>query len=198
MFPVLEYSRRCQVIALHLDRHPHSENLLAYLIIRNAAYLGYSQAKTLAEKVRLFKSAYLRNRCLLKLAPHLPVGEVDARYQRFIAHFHSSESSVDLIHNLYHFSAVSNILAIDTVLDMALEKIASFDDTQNDLWQQAKYTQLQFITPHLTDLHMRKAFEIAGTVRGGYRKSILARLRRHCSGQAQLCAVRYVPVFIRL
>lgn len=46
------------------------------------------------------------------------------------------------LHNLYNFSAVVEALDTDRVLELALEKIDSFDDSQCNIYHQTKYGQL--------------------------------------------------------
>jgi hypothetical protein len=65
------------------------------------------------------------------------------------------------------------------VIDLALEKIGTFDDSKNEIYEQNKYYELSFIVPHLKEEHMSKAFAIAESIRGGYKRNILSKLKRH-------------------
>jgi len=70
---------------------------------------------------------------------------------------------------------------IDSVIGMALEKIGTFDDAKNEIYEQNKYYELSFIAPHLKEEHMSKALAIAESIRGDYKRNIISKLRRHFS-----------------
>lgn len=194
LFPFLDTKLQSELISIYLNRPDLPEHYVAYFIIRNVSYLKGENAQKCINKAREFRSEYFRNRCLLKLCNYLPAGEIDMLYQHFIESFVTRKSSAELIHNLYHFSAVLKNLDKDSVIDMALEKIANFDDSQNRCYDQDKYKELSFITPVLNEKHMHKAFAIAESVRGGYKKNIIARLKRHFSNSANYCSFRYSAI----
>lgn len=195
IFCVLDKAQRAKIIALHLDR-PEWEWRTAYLIIRNAANIQQDEAVLLAGAARDFESDYLKNRCLLKLASYLPVAEIDALYRRFALDFSSLPISVERLHNFYHFSAVvGGAMDKDEVLTTALEKIQSFDDSEHEIYDQVKYGQLLFILPNLTAMHQTRALSIAESIRGGYGKSALAKVKRHFNNEYDHCVIRGAPVF---
>ncbi|MEC5218631.1 hypothetical protein RCH09_003605 [Actimicrobium sp. GrIS 1.19] len=194
LFPYLDGQARSEVIALHLGMPELPEAFIAYLIIRNAHYLRAVDANRLAARARNFQSDYLRNRCLLQLAAYLPAGEIDELFGRFIIAFNTQESNSSLIHNLYHFGAALSTLERSRVIDMALEKIARLDDSQEERYSQKKYGEMLFILPHLTQANRAMAHEIAETVRGRYRKSLSAKLEAHFAQSKNFCARCYAPV----
>lgn len=69
-------------MALHVGADVR-ESMTAYLVICNAQYLQRAGGRLVAT-VCGFTSAYLRNRCLLKLATWLPAGELDALFAQFM------------------------------------------------------------------------------------------------------------------
>jgi hypothetical protein len=194
IFPYLDANRRTELVNIYLGQPNLPEYLVAYFIIRNVTYLNGESAQKCVDRTRKFQSEYFVNRCLLKLGNHLPEGELEMLYRRFIESFVSQEPSSQRIHNLYHFSAALNNLDRDSVIDMALEKIASFDDSQNRYYDQDKYKELCFIVPLLNGKHRGKAFLIAESVRGGYKKNIISKLRRHFSSGANYCLYRYPAI----
>jgi hypothetical protein len=194
LFPGLDARRRADLVALHLSMANLHESYLAFFVIRNAAYMDDRSAKNMAEKVRGFQSDYFMNRCMLKLAQHLPSGEIDRLYERFMDTLQTSPPTFELIHNLFHFSAVRRALNKGAVIDLALEKIALLDDTDNALYQQEKCHLMFFLVHHLEEKDREKAFAIAATVRGGYRRQMIGKLNRHFSKRANYCALRGAPI----
>jgi hypothetical protein len=178
LFPALDPGSRNAVVRRYLETPGVDEDAIAYLVIRNAAHFDLQDAGAVAVRVRTFDSEYLRFRCLLKLARHLPDAEVRALCAQFMASFEQRTASVELIHNLFHVSTWTS-LGGSAILSMALRKIAQLDDSQNDLWDQEKYKMLSFLAPHLEAEHEAAAFAIADEVRGGYRDRLRARLRRN-------------------
>lgn len=194
LFPFLDTKLQSELISIYLSQPDLPEHYVAYFIIRNAAFLKEENAQKCINKAREFRSEYFRNRCLLKLSNYLPAGEIEVLHQHFIESFAVRKPSTALIHNLYHFSAALKNLDKDSVIDMALDKIAQFDDSQNECYEQNKYKELSFITPLLNEKHLHKAFAIAESVRGGYKKNITSRLRRHFSNSANYCSFRYSAI----
>lgn len=194
LLPYLDTESRAEVISLHLDRQHLPEEITAFFVIRNAQYLQPDEANKIAMRVRNFSSNYLRNRCLLKLSEYLRAGEVEVLFNRFMKDFNEQEPSSTLIHNLYQFGAVLKTLEKDRVISMALEKIACLDDSQNELFNQQKYSEMLFIMPLLTEANRAKAFGIAETVKGGYKRTLTARLQVHFSQSKEFCELRYRPI----
>ncbi|MCE3606090.1 hypothetical protein LXA47_21130 [Massilia sp. P8910] len=190
MFPHLDEESKTEVISLHLDMPGLPEEFLAYLVIRNAQYLQPSDANRIAARVRMFPTDYFRNRCLLKLAAYLPAGEIEALFKRFMEDFNTLEPSSELIHNLYHFGAVLKTLEKSDVINMALEKIACLDDSESELYNQQKYSEMSFIVPLLTEANKARAIGIAETVKGGYKRNLIARLQVHFSHSKGFCGFR--------
>jgi hypothetical protein len=195
MFPYMDEASRAQVVAVHLELSDVSEACIAYLIIRNAAYFAYDDAIRLAARARKFESGYYRNRCLLKLTAYLHEGEVEELYAQFIKDFNALPASSALIHNLYHFSSVLKTLDASAVVSLALEKIDCLDATSDDYFNQTKYGELMFVMPLLNETHRERAFRIAETVRGGYKKRLNSKLKAHFAGSRNYCEVRYSPIF---
>ncbi|WP_028102411.1 hypothetical protein [Pseudoduganella violaceinigra] len=179
MFRYLKKESQTAVVNAHLDLPDVSDTEITNLVVRNAAYLEHDDAVRLAARARKFKSGYLRNRCLLKLAPHLQEGEIESLYEQFMVDFNTLPASLELLHNLYHFSAVRKDMDVNGVISQALKMIAALDDSQNEYFDQQKFGQMMFIMPHLTDQHREQAFNIANTVLRGYKKTLLARLKAH-------------------
>ena len=194
MFPYLDGESRTEVISLHLGIPDLPEEFIAYLVIRNAQYLQPDDANRIVMRARNFQSDYLRNRCLLKLIKYLPDGEVEVLFKRFMDDFNTQESNSALIHNLYHFGAALTTLEKSRVIGMALEKIAHLDDSQNELFNQQKYVEMLFIMPLLSQANRTKALAIAETVRGGYKRTLIARLQAHFSQNKEYCELRYPPI----
>lgn len=190
MFPHLDKESRTEVISLHLDMPDLPEEFIAYLVIRNAQYLQPADADRMAARVRMLFSGYFRNRCLLKLAAYLRDGEVEALFERFMVDFNMFEPDADLIHNLYHFGAVLKTLEKSDVVSMALEKIACLDDSESELYDQQKYKEMMFITPLLTEANKARAMGIAETVKGRYKRNLIARLQAHFSHSKGFCGFR--------
>lgn len=186
LFSCLETNSRDEVVSAYLSRHDLPVRDLSLFIIHNVDHLSAEDAQRFVPKARQLQSDYLRNRCLLKLNRYLPEGELDVLYQGFIENFTTQPPNSELIHNLYHFSAVRKDLDKDTVVDMVLNKIASLDDSQNAIYNQQRYAELSFLVPQLTREHMSKAFAIAESVRGGYRKNLVSRLKRHFGNLSEL------------
>lgn len=107
--------------------------------------------------------------------------------------FMHSPPTVESIHNLYQFSAVLN-LNKSHVVDLALGKISQLEDAPGEVWNQSKYGQLMFIAPHLSERHRHHAMEIAKTVRGGYGKAVIKKLRRQFANDVLLCPYRYPAI----
>ncbi|SHH54445.1 hypothetical protein [Massilia sp. CF038] len=169
-----------------------SERDLAYLIIRNAQHLDRASGLALAERARRFTFNYFRNRCILKLRDHVPAAEIKALFDEFMHDFRARPAQSELIHNLYHFSAVCPELPASEAIDLALEKIAMLDDSGKERWAAGdKYNELSFLAPLLRDEHQARAFAIAQSVWGGHRNNLLSRLRRHFSQQDNFCEYRY-------
>lgn len=186
LFPGLSSADQSGLIDCYL-KQDMAEQDVAYFVICNHAALKDGVAHKFIERIRQFRSNYYRNRCLLKLNKYLPPSELDALYEEFLEAFSRLPPSPELIHNLYHFSAVMERLDKDSVIDMALNKIERIDDSSSELYGQGKYHELLFITPHLSGKHMHKAYAIAETVRGGYRRSIISKLKRHSSRSINAC-----------
>lgn len=178
LFPKLSLGNQSALIDSYLEQNA-AEQDVAYFVISNHAELEDVIARRFIERIRCFQSEYLRNRCLLTLNKYLSLSEIDALYEQFLETFLRLSPNPELIHNLYHFSAVMRRQDKDSMIDMALNKIEQIDDSSRELYGQWKYHELLFITPHLSQKHMRKAYSIAETVRGGYRRSIVSKLKRH-------------------
>ncbi len=189
VFPFMSKVHRAATVALHLGADV-PESWTAYLAIRNAQYLQRPEGERLVETAHRFTSAYLRNRCLLKLAAWLPAGELDALFARFMDDVRKHAPSSEMIHNLVQFGAVMETLGWREVTQLALDLIARLDDTQSDLFSQQKYGLLLFILPLLGEGDRTAAFDIALTVRGGYRKGLLAKMRKHFDEEQNFCEVR--------
>ena len=99
-----------------------------------------------------------------------------------------------MIHNLVQFGAVMETLGRSEVIQLALNLIARRDDTQSDLYSQQKYRLLLFILPLLGKDNRTAAFDIALTVSGGYRKRLLARMRKYFDEEHNFCAIRGAPI----
>lgn len=194
MFPYMDKKSRTEVIDTHLEIRGLPEDFVAYLVIRNAVYLEPNDATRIVARVRTFKSDYLRNRCLLKLVAYLREGEVEDLHERFMENFNSQAASPALIHNLYQFGAVVKKLEKSRLVSLALEKIASLDDSRNEIFNQEKYGQMLFVIPLLTETHWERAFDIAEMVRGGYKKTLKARLRAHFTNSKNFCTFMYSPI----
>lgn len=195
MFPFMDRASRTRVVDAHLGLPDVPEGFIAYLVIRNAAYFERDDAVRLAARARLFESGYYRNRCLLKLAAYLPEGEVEQLYERFMAEFSTQPASSALIHSLYHFASAIRTLDSNRMISLALEKIASLDDSGNEIYDQAKYGQMMFVLPMLTDVHKEQAYSIAETVKGGYKKGLKAKLKAHFTNNVSFCRILYSPIF---
>lgn len=194
MFPYMDDVARTQVVAAHLDLPDVPEAFIAYLIIRNAAYFAHDDAIRLAARTRTFELDYYRNRCLLKLAAYLHEGEVEKLYEQFMKDFNALPACSALIHNLYHFSSVMKTLDTSHVVSLALEKIDCLADPPDDYFKQAKYGEMMFLMPLLTDVHRERAFRIAETIRGGYKKSLKSKLKAHFAQSKNYCEIRYSPI----
>lgn len=181
LFSNFDEKSQSELISIYLTQDKLPEQYVANFLIQDVACLRGEDAQRFVARVRGFRSTYLKNRCLLKLRDYLPVGEIDAMCQRFIESFPTRAPSSELIHNLYHFSAVLKNSDIDSVIDLALEKIGTFDDSKNEIYEHNKYYELTFITPHLKEEHMSKAIAIAESIRGGYKRNIISKLKRHFS-----------------
>lgn len=175
LFPSLDHAARRQVGARFLAMPHLSEHDLAYFVIRNGQYINRQDAVAIADRLRRFRSEYLRIRSLLKLANHLPAQEIGALCSRFLASFEERPASVELIHNLYHVSTFTS-LSRSAIVTLALRKIAQLDN--GGMCDQEKYNMLSFLSPHLETEHQDAAYAIANQVKGGYRRTLLARLRR--------------------
>lgn len=189
VFPFMSKEHRAATVALHVGADV-PESWTAYLVIRNVQYLQRAGGERLVETARRFTSAYLRNRCLLKLAAWLPAGELDALFARFMDDVRKHAPSSEMIHNLVQFGAVMETLGRREVIQLALDLIARLDDTQSALYSQQKYGLLLFILPLLGEDDRTAAFDIALTVRGGYRKGLLARMRKHFDEEHNFCEIR--------
>jgi hypothetical protein len=190
VFRDLDKQARSEVVSTYLGRADYPEYVIAYFVNHNAAFLDDEDAKRLAARIRQFNSDYYRNRCLLKLSKHLSDAEIDRLYRSFMKSFTTKEPSPELLHNLYQFSAVRGDIDKDKIVDMALDKIRNFDDSKQALYEQRKYAELSFLTPHLGAQHKERAFSIAESIRGGYRRNLLSRLRHHYSGRENFCTLR--------
>jgi hypothetical protein len=186
LFPGLSSIDQSGLIDRYLKQRT-AEQDVAYFTIRVHAFLKDGIAQKFIERIRCFQSVYLKNRCLLKLSRYLPPRELDTLYEQFMEAFSKLPPSPELIHNLYHFSAVMERQDKDGILAMALNKIEQIDDSNSELYEQGKYHELVFVTPHLGEKHMHKAYAIAETVRGGYRRSIISKLKRHFSHPSNAC-----------
>jgi hypothetical protein len=195
MFPFMDRASRKKVVAAHLDLADMPEGLIAYLIIRNAAYFDDDDANKLAARARTFTTGYYRNRCLLKLAAYLPEGEVEELYGQFMTAFSTLPACSALIHSLYHFGAGMKTLDTNRIISQALEKIACLDDSGSEIYAQAKYGEMMFVIPMLTEVHKEQAYSIAETIRGGYKRGILSKLKSHFANSKGYCEIRYAPIF---
>jgi hypothetical protein len=189
MFPFMSKEHRAATVALHVGMEV-PESWTAYLVIRNAQYLQRAEGERLVEASRRFTSAYLRNRCLLKLAAWLPAGEIEALFAGFMDDVRRQAPSSEMIHNLVQFGAVTATLGQHEVIQLALDLIARLDDTQRNLYSQQKYGLLLFILPLLGQDDRTAAFDIALTVRGGYRRGLLGKLRKYFDGEYNFCQIR--------
>lgn len=194
MFPYMDEVSRAYVLSAHLETPSVPETFIGYLIIRNAMYFDHGDAIKLAARTRAFASAYLRNRCLLALATHLPKKEIEALYEQFMRDFHAQPANVELIHNLYQFGAVLKELVPSQLVSLALGKIALFDDSHNEVFEQQKYGAMLFVMPMLGEEHRESAFSIAETIRGGYRRTLKSRLVAHFAKNRNFCDVMYAPI----
>jgi hypothetical protein len=95
-----------------------------------------------------------------------------------------------MIHNLVQFGAVTAALGQHEVIQLALDLIARLDDTQSNLYSQQKYGLLLFILPLLGQDDRTAAFDIALTVRGGYRRGLLGKLRKYFDEEYNFCQIR--------
>ncbi|KQV51036.1 hypothetical protein [Duganella sp. Root336D2] len=195
MFPYMDSASRAKVVAAHLGLPDVPEGLIAYLVVRNAAYFEYDDAVRLAARARLFESDYYRNRCLLKLAAFLHDGEVEKLYEQFMLDFNTQPATSARIHNLYHFGSVLKTLDPTRVISLALEKIECLDDSASDYYEQAKYGEMMFVMPLLTEAHRERAFGIAGTIRGRYGKAVVSKLNAHFTNSKDFCDFRGAPIF---
>lgn len=193
VFPFMSEEHRAATVALYVDANM-SESWTAYLVIRNSQYLQRAEGERLAETVRGFTSSYLRNRCLLKLAAWLPAGELDALFARFMDEVRAHAPSSEMIHNLVQFGAVTETVGPREAVRLALNLIARLDDTQRDLYSQQKYGLLLFILPLLGEDDRTAALDIAMTVRGGYRKRLLAKMRKHFNDEHNFCEIRRAAI----
>jgi|GEM_PF-2066359 len=189
LFPSLDPNARTRAVQRMLAASGVGEFGLAYFAVRNAQFIDAQDARALAVRLHACKSEYLKIRGLLKLAPHLPAPEIEALCEGFLATFEARPASEELIHNLYHVSAFTSLGRAD-IVSMALRKIAQLDDSANELWNQQKYTMLSFLAPHLEREHQDAALAIAHQVGGGYRKGLLARLRRNLAVPGHAFAFR--------
>jgi len=190
LFPILDRAVRRAVVALHLDTDGVPESLIAYLVIRNAQYLCREDAKRVAARAGRFESDYLRIRCLLKLARHLPVGQVDALYRRFQRDLVQREPVAEDVHNLLQFGATMPPSGHGDIVAMALALTARIDDRHSAHYEQGKYGLMMFMLPLLGETHREAAQAVADTVRGGYGKGLRAKLRRHDAGGQEFCTIR--------
>ncbi len=195
MFPYMDSASRAQVVAAHLDLPDVLESFIAYLVIRNAAYFEHDDAVRLAARVKMFESDYYRNRCLLKLVAYLHDGEVEKLHEQFMADFSTQPATSARIHNLYHFGSVLKTLDTTQVISLALEKIESLDDSVGDYFEQAKYGEMMFVVPLLTEAHRERAFGIAATIRGRYRQAVMSKLKAHFTNSKDFCEIRGAPIF---
>ena len=195
MFPYMDRASRAKVVAAHLDSPDVREGLIAYLVIRNAAYFDYDDAVRLAARVRTFESDYYRNRCLLKLATYLHDGEIEKLYEQFMVDFNTQPATSARIHNLYHFGSVLKALDSTRVISLALEKIGCLDDSVGDFYEQAKYGEMMFVIPLLTEAHREQAFAIAGTIKGRYRQTVMSKLNAHLANSKDFCRFLGSPIF---
>jgi hypothetical protein len=189
LFPSLDQGLRTEVVGRYLATPSLREHDLAYFVIHNAQYLDPQDARAIATRLRGYDSEYLRIRSLLKLAAHFPEHEIRTLVDQFLSSFEERPASVELIHNLFHVSAHACLRRND-IVSMALRKIGQLDDGQNAMWSQKKYNMLSFLAPHLETGHQDAAFSIASHVKGGYRKSLLARLRRNLAASGHTFAFR--------
>lgn len=194
IFPYLDNMSRTEVVAAHLELQDVPESLIAYFMIRNVAYFEHDDASRLAARARTFKSDYLRNRCLLKLAAYLREGEVETLYEQFMKNFNAQPASSALIHNLYHFGSVLKTLDATTVVSLALEKIDCLVISPDDYFKQAKYCELKFVMPLMNETHRDRAFCIAETVRGRYKKALMSKLKAHFANSKGFCEIRASPI----
>ena len=181
LFSNFDERSQSELISIYLTHDKLPEQYVANFLIQNVACLRSDDAERFVARIRGFRSTYLKNRCLLKLRDFLPVGEIDAMCRLFIEFFPTQAPSSELIHNLYQFSAVLRNSDIDSVIGMALEKIGTFDDAKNEIYEQNKYYELSFIAPHLKEEHMSKALAIAESIRGDYKRNIISKLRLRIS-----------------
>lgn len=193
LYPFMVPSDRTSLTRVYLAQPSDAEFFLTYFVVRNAQYFSADEAHALADRARDFEWAYFKNRSLLKLARFLQPDELDVLWREFLVSYRAGPVCSRMLHNLYHFSAVRSELDDATVVDMALAAIAQFDDSDRDLWAQSKYAELSFLTPHLTEPFMDRAFAIARTVRGKYSKGLISRLKRHAAQQSNLCKLRGAP-----
>jgi len=94
-----------------------------------------------------------------------------------------------MIHNLLQFGAVIETVGRREVIQLALDLIARLDDTQSELYNQQKYGLLLFTLPLLGEDERTVAFDIALTVKGGYRKGLLARMRKYFDEEHNFCKI---------
>lgn len=193
VFPFMSEEHRAATVALHVGANV-PESWTAYFVIRNVQYLQRAGGERLVETARRFTSAYLRNRCLLKLAAWLSAGELDALFSRFMDDVRTQAPSSEMIHNLVQFGAVMETLGRREVIQLALDLITRLDDSQSDLYSQQKYGLLLFILPLLDGDDRAAAFAIALTVRGGYRKRLLTKLRKHFDEEHNFCSIRRAAI----
>lgn len=195
MFPYMDRASRSQVVAAHLELPDVPNSFIAYFVIRNAAYFDSDDAVRLAARVRMFDSDYYRNRCLLKLSSFLHDEEVEKLYEQFMTDFSTQPATSARIHNLYHFGSALKTLDTNRVVRLALEKIACLDDSVGEFYRQAKYGEMMFVIPLLTEAHREQAFGIAATIRGRYRQTVLSTLKAHFTNSRSFCESRGAPVF---
>lgn len=195
MFPYMDRDSRSQVVAAHLGLPDVLDSFIAYLVIRNAEYFEYDDAVRLAARVRMFDSDYYRNRCLLKLAAFLHEGEIEELYKQFMADFSTQPATSARIHNLYHFGTALKTLDATRLISLALDKIACLDGSVGDYFKQAKYGEMMFVMPLLTEAHMEQAFGIAATLRGRYRQAVISNLKAHFANSKDFCVVLGAPIF---
>lgn len=179
IFPFLDRRPQAAVVSLYLDLPHTREEPVFSFVLGNAPHLHPEDAHRLAERIRAFGCEYRRNRCLLKLPACLREGELRDLHQRFIRRFHEDPPSTELLHNLYQFSDFIDELDERTVVALALDKIADFDDASCSLYDQQKVNNLLFLIPHLTAEDSEQAYAIAATIRGGFRRGVISKLRRH-------------------
>lgn len=192
-FQLFDRKTQSEIVSAFLILPNAYESSVAYLVIRNAKNLCSDDALRLANRARGFDSGYLKNRSLLKLSHIVPMSEIKDLYERFIDCFMEGPASVGAIHNLYQFSAALG-LNKDSVINMALKRIAQLEDSSLEMWNQSKYGQLLFIAPHLDESHRQQALEIARTVRGGYGKALVKKLERHFKNEVQFCTYRFPAI----